>query len=214
MAYITEERADTLFSTDCATFVANATANKATLGVTPEQLEAMTTIFDAYSASLTAANDAKAAARAAVSAKNAAKSAAHDEVMNWAKVWRADASIPDSILADLLLPPHVTPGTKTAPSTPTNFTFTITPEGVVQLSWKRNGNRSGTVFNIEGSSDGTSGWTVVGTTTKAKIALAGSPGTTWYLRVVAIRAGQSATPTNPVVVWPTQSSRAALQLAA
>ncbi len=85
---------------------------------------------------------------------------------------------------------------------------------MIQLSWKRNGNRSGTVFNIEGSSDGTSGWTVVGTTTKAKIGLAGSPGTTWYLRVVAIRAGQSATPTNPVVVWPTQSSAAGLQLAA
>lgn len=40
------------------------------------------------------------------------------------------------------------------------------------------------------------------------------PSAIWYLRVVAIRAGQSATPTNPVVVWPTQSSNAGLQLAA
>lgn len=214
MPYITEERTDTVFNTDCATYVANATANKTTLGITTEQLEAMEAIFTTYSDALTAASEAKAAARAAVASKNAAKEAARDEVVKWAKVWRANQSIPDSVLADLMLPPHSTPGTKTPPTTPTDLTFTITPEGVVQLKWKRNGNNSSTVFNVEGSANGTNGWTVVGTTTKSKIPLAGAPGTTWYLRVVAIRGGQYATPTNPVVVWPGESSSETLALAA
>jgi hypothetical protein len=209
--YITDERADAPFATDCSTFVTNATEYKTTLGISTGDLEAMATVFDDYNAALTAANNAKAAARAAVASKNAARAAARDEVSKWAKLWRAEDSIPDSVLSDLMLPPHSTPGTKTPPTTPTELSFTISSEGVIQLKWNRNGNNAATVFNLEASPSGTGNWSVVGTTTKAKISYAGSPGTTVYFRIIAIRGGQSAT--NPVVVWPSSSS-AQLQLAA
>lgn len=200
--YITEENNDSQLSADCPSFIAMANKHKVVLGLSSADLTAITTKLNAFSTSLTGSNQAKAVAKAAVTTKNQDKATAKAEISKWAKIWRANEDIPDNVLDELMLPPHATPGTRTAPTTPTNFSFTVTSEGVINLKWGRNGNTSGTIFNVESSSNGTSGWTVVGSTTKTKLSVNGNPGTTVYFRVVAIRNNQFAAPTNPIVVWP------------
>lgn len=200
--YITEENIDSQLNVDFPTFISNANKHKVALGLTSADLTAITNALTAFSTGLSASNAAKAAAKAAVTSKNDAKATAKAEISKWAKIWRANQAISDSILDDMMLPPHSTPGTRTAPTTPNNFSFSVTSQGTINMKWGRNGNTSGTIFNVESSSNGKTGWSVAGSTTKTKFSINGNPGTTVYFRVVAIRNSQSATPTNPIVVWP------------
>ena len=207
MSYITEETADAPLVTKLTNFKAASEANKTVLGLTPADITAMGTLYTAFSTAYAASENAKAAAKQAVTAKNAAKKAARANVAGWSKIWRANPAISDAILDALMLAPHNTPASTTPPTTPTNLVATVNGEGVISLKWGRNGNKPGTIFNIETSDSPSGNWTIFDSTTKAKFDYAGTPGTSVWFRIVAKRDGQSAAPTNPISVWAGGSGR-------
>ncbi len=203
MNYITEERSDALFLVQLPNFLATVTNNLPTLGLDIPDVDDLIAEIGAFDDAMENVVTTKAVAKSAVSAKNAARTIIKARIARYAKTWRANLAIPDSLLAELNVPPHQTQGSSTPPVTPTELSYSINTENVISIRWKRNGNKPGTVFNVETSSNGVSGWTVAKTTTTSKVTFNGTPGVTIYFRVVAIRNGQLATPTMPIVVWPT-----------
>ncbi len=203
MPFITETRSDTELLVQLPNFLTQTSANATELGVTPAQIEELSDNITLFTTDMENVVAKKAAAKAAVTAKNASRSTIKAQIGAFAKTWRANVAVSDETLSKLNVPPHATAGTQTPPVTPTELSYSINTENAITLRWKRNGNKSGTIFNVESSSNGVSGWSVVRTTTATKAALTGTPGVSVWLRVVAIRGESSATPTNPVVIWPT-----------
>lgn len=199
--YITEENADGPLNSKYVSFKGSAELNKVPLGLTTPDLTAMTTLSTAFANALAAADTAKAASKAATTAKNQAKKAVKANIASWSKIWRANAAITDQLLDTMMLAPHNTPASYTPPTTPKDLVANVNGEGVISLKWGRNGNKSGTIFNVETAEEGSGPWTIYDSTTKAKFEYQGTPGTSVWFRIVAKRDGQSAAPTNPVSVW-------------
>lgn len=202
MSYITEDRSDVELLNQLPNFVAKATANASVLGLTPGQLTALGDEATVFSESMAAVVSTRATARGAVQTKNRDRATVRATIAQYAKTWRANPAIPESVLAELNVPPRQGQGSSTPPVTPSELSYSINTESVATLRWKRNGNKQGTVFNVERSSNGVSGWTVANTSTTTKAIFQTTPGVTVYYRVVALRGQQSSTPTTPVVIWP------------
>lgn len=203
MPYITEERRDAQLRNMLPAFISQATANATLLGLEPSELDALTSEASNYSDVLDQVEAAKNLLRSAVRAKKKSQSEIRALLAQFAKTWRADPAIPDNILAEMNVAPRQGQGSQSPPVTPTQVNYSINTEGVVRLRWKRNGNKPGTVFNVERSADGVTNWAVVNTSTSTKAIFQTAPGVTVYYRVVAIRGQHSSAPTNPIVVWPT-----------
>jgi hypothetical protein len=161
--------------------------------LSPTDLSDMGKVFSDFSTSLNAAGAAKTAAQTATTDKNAKRKGA--------KVFRANQAVPDSVLESLLLPPHVTPPTHSAPTQPTNLTLSVNSVGDVTLGWNRNGNPSGTIFNIETAEVSEGPWTTFDMTTKTKLAYQGTPGTPVWFRVSAKRNGNTSSFSLPISLW-------------
>lgn len=198
---ITSETNEIQFNLDLTIFINNATTNKSLLGLSPTDLSDMGKVFSDFSTSLNAAGAAKTAALTATSDKNAKRKAAKALVSKWAKVFRANQAVPDSVLESLLLPPHVTPPTHSAPTQPTNLTLSVNSVGDVTLGWSRNGNGVGTIFNVETAEVSEGPWTTFDMTTKTKLAYQGTPGTPVWFRVSAKRNGNTSSFSLPISLW-------------
>lgn len=203
MSYITEERSDAELLNQLPTFVSRAIANSTVLGLDADQIQELSSLVTGFSTSMGQVQTTRNAAKSAVKAKNGARGSVRSLVGQLAKTWRANPAIPESVLADMNVPPRQGQGSTTPPVTPSDLSYSINTQGVATLRWKRNGNKQGTVFNVERSSNGVSNWAVVNTSTTTRAVFQTTPGVTVYYRVVAIRGQQSSTPTNPIVVWPT-----------
>ncbi len=211
--FITENMSDALYSPSLTNFKTVSGANLAALGLTAADKliidEACNDYVTAYNAHLAA----KAAAEAAREAKDDQRATTRAVINGYAKQFRANLGIPDSLLVELEVAPHSTPGVKTAPTTPINTVATADGNGDIELKWNRNGNISGTIFQVEYKTSPSGAWTNLGSTNTRKFRCNFPAGSYVAFRVCAQRRGISSNFCTPVTLWATEPTET-LQIAA
>lgn len=201
MSYITDRRIpDPEFLADLNSIISVINANKTTLGISTAEVTSLTNAINNYSTQLTAMNTARAAAKSATVQKNSARESVADLVGSWAKVWRANPAISDSLLALLMMAPHNTPGTSTPPSTPTDLVAMDKGNGQVQLKWKRGNNPSGTLYWVEFKL-ATGAWKLLVGAKKTATVATCTQGQQISFRVSAVVDEMQSAPTAPVTLW-------------
>ncbi|HRI45063.1 MAG TPA: fibronectin type III domain-containing protein [Fimbriimonadaceae bacterium] len=201
MPYITEIDRDGDLNLAMANFSAVCAANATPLGLTGPMLGEIDDAATDFATSLASSTAAKAAQRAAVEAKDEQKTSSREIISKYAKIFRANAAIDDSLLAELMLPPHNTPGSQAAPTTPTDLVANANGDGVTSLKWNRNGNIRGTTFQVEKRTSPEGSWTIVDTTTRRRLVTMTTPGQYVAFRVIAARNDMASPPSTPVVLW-------------
>lgn len=213
MPFITDNLSDGEFNMALANFNTVCLANTVVLGLNPGDLAAIGAAATNFNTTLNGATVAKAAAKNSVEAKEMQKKNSKAVVSKYAKIFRANALVPDNLLESLLLPHHKTPGTKTPPTTPLDLTGSADGKGLVSIKWKRNGNISGTQFLVETRTDPAGDWTISGGTTQTKFQYQAVPGSYIAFRVTASRRDLVSAPSFPYAFWE-NGGGASLQLAA
>jgi len=215
MPYITDIRKQSDLSVALQAFAATCTANALALGgLTAPQLAEINLMATNLASTLTAEANAKAAFDLAHANKAAQYTASKTTLGKWAKTFRANPAISDSLLDQLNLPHHKTPGTKTPPSTPLDLVATPDVQALVALRWKRNGNKTNTQFVVEAQTAPDGEWSIVGTTLKVRFSHQAELGMYIAYRVTATRDGLDSQPTVPVVLWPNGQQSQQLMVAA
>lgn len=201
MSYITDNLSDGQLNTALANFNTVCIANSVALGLSPADLTAIAAASTTFATTFNAATAARAAAKNAVEAKDLQKKSSKATISKYAKVFRANAAVPDNMLASLMLPPHKTPGSKTAPTQPLNLFGNADGNGLVNLKWSRNGNTNGTTFLIEVRTDPQGDWSISGSTTATRFAYQAVPGSYIAFRVTATRRGLLSPASFPFALW-------------
>lgn len=199
--YITQIEADGDLNVALANFNTVCIANATTLGLKPADLTEIAAAATGFNTNLNAWVAARSTANNAKDTKNTQKTTSKGVVSKWAKSFRANPAVPDALLGQLMLPPHKTPGSKTPPTTPLDLVANSTGQGLVKLTWKRNGNTSTTVFQIETRDSVSSPWVMLDSTTKTKYDHQATPGVYIAFRVSAKRGTLTSAPSVPVVLW-------------
>ena len=199
MPYITETRKDGSLLTALENFRDVCTGHAAELGLSPAELLELADMVDGFRTDLEGWVEAAVAAKAALVAKDQRKADARAMVSELARRFRADLSVDDTLLTNLMLPRHKTPATKTAPQTPTDLVYDADIQGRVRLKWNRNGNIERTVFLVEAFRNGD--WAQVQATTRTKTVLPTTPGEPVQFRVRAMRGDAVSQPSLPVSLW-------------
>lgn len=213
MPYITDITADGELNAAVQNFSTVCSANSAALGLTPANLLEISTAAASFGTNVNSATAAKATAKAVVEAKDLQKKTTRAVISKYGKTFRANAAVTDNLLEQLMLPHHKTPGTKSAPTIPTSVVASADGDGLVKLSWNRNGNVYGTQFLIESRNDPAANWTLIGGTTQAKFENQATPGSYVAYRVSAQRRSVTSAASTPVVLWDNSSS-SSLRIAA
>lgn len=214
MPYITEIEADAELAAAMTNFAAICTANSEDLGLTAPQEAEITGAASAFNTSFNAALAAKAASHAAVGSKNTQKATSKTVISKWAKVFRANVAVSDSLLSLLLLPPHSTPGTESDPVTPSEVIAEGLATGGVEVKWNRNGNPQGTLFIIERQTVAGGAWTQIGTTKRRTFATTWTPGSYVHYRVSAQIRNVVSLPSIFAAPWSSEEESVQLQIAA
>ncbi len=199
--YITEIKKDGDLRTALNSFIVTVDTNQADLDISAGQVSALNLLISTFSQNLDESQTAKDAAKSAVSKKDGAKSDVRASVASYAKTWRANASISDSLLTALQLPTHSTPPTSLTPKQPVDLNYSIDSMGLTTVKWKSNGNKPGVVYIVETAAAGTGPWTTFDVVTSRKITFQLDAGESVSFRVTARRAGQSSSPSVPISVW-------------
>lgn len=170
------------------------------LGYDAPDVEAVTTVVAAATAALEASTLAKDQAQQAVSAKDEAIFAANELVRFWAQAVKTNPLAEKSWLADMGIVPASEP---VGPVTvPTDLSASASAGGTATLQWAANGNKSGTTYVLESSTDGAN-WAYLGSTTKRKFTdEAATPGVMKVYRVKAQRAGLTSAASSWSTIYP------------
>ncbi|MEQ1821935.1 MAG: fibronectin type III domain-containing protein [Fimbriimonadaceae bacterium] len=199
--YITDINADSDLAVALTSFAAVCSANSAALGLTPATLAEITGTNTAYGTSLNAWVTARVASFNAQDAKDLQKKTSKAVISKFAKQFRANQAISDSLLAQLQLAPHKPPKNASPPAQPTQLTANANGLGFVKLKWSRKGNKPNTTYQIEYRSEAVTSWTILDSTTKAKFEYQADPGQSIQFRIIASRAGLASEPSVPVSLW-------------
>ena len=88
------------------------------------------------------------------------------------------------------------------PSAPSDLVATGTSDGTNHLKWKRNGNRQGTIFIIEGKIGAATTWSIVAAVTNSAYRHTNqTPGVKAEYRIKAKRGDLESGPSNTAVVY-------------
>ena len=199
--YITDRQPEGQYLIDLANFETVSAANLVALGLDAADKLAIENAVDDLSDAINAATAARLAAEAATAAKDAQLTATRNLINQYAKEFRANMSIPNSLLAQLNVAAHEVTPVLSNPVTPTELTATANGEGETLLKWKRNGNTSTTIFEIEYRSSHTADWTLYASTTKSRFSTTLTPGVYAGFRVCAVRRGIKSGYCAPCALW-------------
>lgn len=199
--YITEELSDGKLLVAMTTFLANAEANEEALGLDTKTLGDISAAFANFRAKVNSASAARAASVQATAEKNDEKADARALIAQFALEWRANPAIPDSLLDLMMVPNRQNGGTRTPPTQPKDLKITI-GGGDTSLAWNRNGNKQGTVFNIESARSANGPWTTFDITTRSKILFNWPAGESIWFRVSAKRNNQTSPFSLPLALYP------------
>ena len=213
MKYITDKMSDGELAVMATNFKTESAANLVALNLDAADKLAIEGAVDDFVASLNAAVAAKISAEAAVAAKDDQRATTRALLNNYAKQFRADLSISDSLLANLGVAPHTPPRPGTHPVMPSNLLAEADGLGNINLTWKRNGNIQGTAFVVEYQDSPSGTWTYLASVTKASFKTSWPVGTYVAYRVTAVRRGINSPCCAPAVLWNSEPP-VALQVAA
>lgn len=209
MSYITQQSSDHDYVSQVRAFIEAAAENAKTLGLSDEQIAALVAQADGYEQALVDVVTIRAAYAAAVTAKEAELAALRKTVGQFAKTWRANADIPDDLLARLEVAPHDPKRTQPALSSVRDVVVTANGTGELTLRWHANGNTRGTLYMVQTASSPDGIWSVADTTTTRKFVMLGTPGTPIWFRVIAKRGRRVSPASTPVAMWTAGALRVA-----
>ena len=174
--------------------------------LTAAQVLSLSNASTAFSEALAENEAAQGAAKAATAFKNEKREALVSVLSELGAIMYRSPSVTDDMLLRAQYAVH--DDHKSAPSVDKPLSLLAKPDadGSVKLTWSRNGNKQGTIFNIECKGE-EGDWMHLATTTKAKITVTGfTPGITKWFRVRATRDGLYSLPSNeePIYHSPTQ----------
>jgi len=180
------------FYTQCEKYETELNLNTTILTNLASQTQGFTT-------NLSGVTTAKADLKSIVSEKNTSKATIVANVRGLVKDFKADPSIPASILNAL----EVIAQPDSGPVVSVNdVTVLGCDDGVNKLKWNRNGNTGSTLFLIESKLPSQSAWILVGAVTKTSFNHENQvPGQTRLYRIISSRAGITSAPTAPVIVY-------------
>ena len=211
-----EMRSDQELLTALTNIIPILNAQKATLGLSTQQVTDITNAINTYQSGYNANVTAKNAAKASTTTKDLNRKACMNIILPLCKQWRANLAVPDALLEQLFLAPHNNTPTKTPPVTPTGFKATVDGQGLIKLAWKTTGNKpTGTLYIVETRFSATADWDVDGAASRGAYEYEGVPGQYVAFRVYAQRGKEKSQPTLPIVLWEGGStSTGVIQLAA
>lgn len=183
------------------TFASVATANATLLNLTVGQTTTLTGLATAFSNAYDDSEEAKADAKGKVSTKDGMRQACLEQFRSTAKVINANPNISSALKANLGI--SVTPSVAGPVVSPIDLVAKGFANGANKLSWKRNGNASGTTFGIEAMYDGAGPWVFVAFTTKTRFNHSGqTPGRMVTYRTFAQRDDIKSDPSEWAVLYP------------
>jgi hypothetical protein len=148
---------------------------------------------------LNAVKDAQTTYRSAVAGKNTVKSNSIATARSFARQFKANPNVPQSVLQDLGI---VANNTNNPVTMVTGLTAVGCDNGVNSLKWNRNGNSAGTQFIVEYSIGNQTNWKFAGAPTRSEFDHENQiPGTFIWYRVTATRANNYSVPCPAVSVY-------------
>jgi hypothetical protein len=181
------------------------------LGLTPDQVIAISSAQGAFIDALTSVEGAKSTYKAAVADKDAAETSAIQTVQPFIARFQANPNLTPGLLATLGVVPRNPGRTHREVSLPTQLQASVNAvAGQVTLSWDPNGNPSYTQYRIEAAPSPAGPWSVVYVTERKRVTLTGyEAGNSVSFRVYASRAGKTNGPTNIITIYPQSAQQAA-----
>ena len=179
-------------------------ADPSAVGLTSQQVDTLTALFDDALAAHQSAAQAQSAARSATLRQTVAMRALRGFGGDIVATIRAFAEITDNraVYSTANIAPPRDPSPLGAPETPTHLTLTLDNAGRIHLTW--NGSREGgTSFLIERSLTGATGdWTILGSAETRSFTDHAVPSGLPYItyRVRALRSGGASSPTSPMTI--------------
>ncbi len=204
--YITELERDAELIQMMRGFVASTGESSKELGLSPDEVAELETLVTNYGAGIDQVAVLKAQLAQAVSAKDEDKRIAKDKIAFYAKIWRANPEVPNSLLTKLDLPTHEGKVNSKLPIQPSGLEADATVDGRITLKWDRNGNNPRALFIVETAYKPDGPWTISEMTTKTKVVLKGVPGNTLWFRVIAKRNERYSAYSLPISIWPNEGA--------
>ena len=180
-------------------FVQKCEKHEAVLDLDAQEFLEISSASTSLSTELNAVKEAQTTYRSAVAEKNTVKASSIATARAYAKQFKANPNVSQSVLQDL----GVVSSTPNNPVTMvTNLTAVGCDNGVNSLKWSRNGNSSGTQFIVEYSIGNQLNWKFAGAPTRAEFDHENqTPGTFIWYRVTATRANNYSVPCPAVSVY-------------
>ena len=193
-----------LNASETANFAANfanvAGPSPASFNLTASDVSNVASTGQDLQETVVAAIAAETAYREAQQAQTTARAACQAAIAASARLVYAKEIAP-SLVASLGLKPRTGERQRLVPVTPTEFTVTPQPNGMVRAKWNRFGNAKGVIFVVEARA-GSGPWTFSKSTQAASVLLPGVPGQPMELRVMATRNNVTSPPSTPVSAYP------------
>lgn len=194
--------ADADFLTFGTTLAQTLTANPTTYGITAAQATAVTNAVNQVGQALQDVNALKAELASAVDQKDALRTSAEQTIRSLARQIQANPGVTDDQKSQAGLPVYDTTPTSSAPNAPTDLVVKANASGMHELSWKRNGNPSGTSFIIECRKGNETNWSFVKVVQRTRYEHTGNtPGQMVVYRVRAQRGEQESLNSDEVVAY-------------
>lgn len=190
---------DATYETWLANFAAKCDTYETLIGFTAEQLGAISLQSTGFATSMNNLEEAKLALKTTAQAKDTSKKTSTALARSYAKQIKGTQGVTNAILADfgILASSSVGPVV-----TVTNLNVVGCDDGVNKLKWDRTGNANGTMFLIESSFDGLTGWELVDVTTKVTYDhIDQIPGQRQFYRIKSKRASTTSPACPPEVVY-------------
>lgn len=176
-------------------------ANQATLPITAAKLAALEARRESHATKLDAQVAAEAVSQSATRDINDDRKLSNADVSFINTIFKADKSIPRELLVEMGF--KVSEGkTSTPPNDPLSLLVMPNVAGYTDLKWDKNGNKSGTIYDIEAQYFGNPEWQHVESVSATKYRhLNQQVGKQVVYRVRARRAGQASGYSSPAVAY-------------
>lgn len=197
---------DSKFRTWSRTFAERAADYQDVLGLTDDQVQALTDVAAQFSSAYGEAEIYRNYARGKVAEKIIAREEAEALMRSIGKVILANDDIPIDVKSELGMKATVTPPSEVMP--PSRLSASAIGTTTHLLKWDRNGNSVHTTFLIEMRLEQSAEWRFIGTTTKTKFTHSNqTPGVPVCYRVSSQRADKVSMPSNQASIYDPQSLR-------
>lgn len=193
--------------------VSAATGNPTSFGLSAPQLAALTATADVVNGAIVDYEVSKAACQSAKEFRDTSANQLIDQLAVIARAVYAKDGLSNAQIASTGLAIHDNYPTPGFVSEPTNLVVKPQTNGYVNLKWSRSGNKSGSTFMVQTSTDNET-WNTVFATTRTRCTLSYfAPGEQAFFRVFAQRNDEVSPPSESVGIYFTAPGNA-IQIAA